>query len=222
MFARLSHVGSLLVDWLTPQDCLGCSTEAAIGHGFCDVCTDALELSLATRLAEYTLVAPFCHRGPVRHAIHQLKYSDRPDYARRLVMTAFSTQRLGVVGQATLIPVPLHPLRLVERGYNQAALLARALGKLWRLPTAYDLLVREASTGSQVGRNRAERVENMRSAFRVQCSRAMPTSVWLVDDVVTTGATARSCAQALGAAGVLVAGIIALSHAASPCSAETQ
>jgi ComF family protein len=213
MNLRWSCAARCLLDWLVPKDCLGCSTEV-VGHGeWCDNCAEQLEPNVVTELDVWRLVVPFRHSGPLRHAIHRFKYEARPDYARRLVASAFAPQRPEFGSHVTLVPVPLHPIRLVERGYNQSALLAGALGRRWQLPVAFDLLARRVPTKPQVGQSRVERAANMRGAFVVRASPPKGHGVWLIDDVVTTGATASGCRAALAAAGIGVFGIIALAHA---------
>jgi ComF family protein len=102
-----------------------------------------------------------------------------------------------------ILPVPLHPKRQAERGYNQSALLARRLGRVVALPVREDVLRRVRSTPPQVGLDRAKRRENVAGAFA--CPPDHPALVGktllLVDDVCTVGATLAACAEALRAAG---------------------
>lgn len=103
---------------------------------------------------------------------------------------------------ALLVPVPLHPVRLRSRGFNQALLLARPLGRALGLPVAPRALRRIRRTQAQPGLGAAERRVNLAGAF-VVCHPATVSGrhVVLVDDVLTTGATANACAGALRAAG---------------------
>lgn len=105
-----------------------------------------------------------------------------------------------------LVPVPLHPTRLRRRSYNQALLLARALSRRLELPTAH-LLARTRATQTQQGLSAAERRQNLAGAFKLTAE-VRDKRVLLVDDVMTTGATIRECAQTLhrgGAAEIRVA-----------------
>ncbi|MBE0480641.1 MAG: ComF family protein [Dehalococcoidia bacterium] len=100
-----------------------------------------------------------------------------------------------------IVPVPLHPRRMRQRGYNQAALLAREAAKATGLPVMEDLLRRVKDTAAQArSASAAERRRNVRNAF--ECPRQLDgDSILLIDDVCTTGATLDSCASALKKAG---------------------
>jgi ComF family protein len=111
-----------------------------------------------------------------------------------------------------IVPVALHQARLRERGYNQSALLARELARHTGLPVAERTLLRVAPTLPQVGLDAARRAENVRNAFRCGDDSLRGKPVLLIDDVLTTGATLRACAQALldGGAGAVWA--LTLAH----------
>ena len=115
---------------------------------------------------------------------------------------ALLAERYPFRPNALLVPVPLHPARLRARGFNQALLLARALGRRRGLPLAPRLLVRTRATDVQARLPAAERRRNLDGAFAVRAPRlCRARSVVRVDDVLTTGATADACARALLAAG---------------------
>src|SRR5215831_16539858 len=145
----------------------------------------------------------FVHSGPLARAIHRFKYEGHSGLAVPLARTLAdeATAWLGsIVPPPTLVPIPLHRGRLMRRGYDQAALLARALARSTRLGLHPTLLRRVRATRRQVGLTEAERTENVRGAFAV--TGTLPRSpVVLVDDVLTTGATARAAAAALREAG---------------------
>lgn len=214
MTQRLANLFVRLLDWPLPRDCLGCAAMLPTVDQWCPSCLRALESSSPTRVGDLVAIVPYCHEGPVRDAVHRLKYEARPDLAARLVAAAFSAEKpLILESDATLAPVPLHPQRLVDRGYNQSALLARALGRRWRLAVAYGVLHKVVHTEPQVGKGRKERVGNVRGVFRVGTMRQAQRPIWLVDDVVTTGATLAACRVALEAVGFEVAGVLALARA---------
>lgn len=135
--------------------------------------------------------------GPLRGAIHRLKYEDRPQMAVSIVR---ATLDRGRVGPGVIVPVPLHPVRMRQRGYNQAMLLARQLAALTGAE-CLDGLARVRAGGRQVGRGGAARREAMAGGFEWVAAVA-PPSVVIVDDVLTTGSTLLECALAARRAGV--------------------
>ena len=144
------------------------------------------------------------YEGTLRGVIHDLKYRGRrrlaPVIARALL--AEPAARRVVQPGAILVPVPLHPRRFRERGFNQAELLARAVGGSTSTPVVTGALVRRKDTPSQSGLTAAARRRNVNGAFVVRRRAAVGGRVVvLVDDVFTTGATIRACAQALLSAG---------------------
>lgn len=101
-----------------------------------------------------------------------------------------------------LIPVPLHPQRLRERGYNQVLELARPIAIAFGIALRNDILVRERSTAAQSHLDADARHRNLRGAFAVAPNAAVPAHIALFDDVMTTGTTLRECARTLAGAGV--------------------
>jgi len=133
-------------------------------------------------------------------AVQSLKYGRRRSVAGAL--GALLATRYPFADDALLIPVPLHPQRLRERGFNQAALLARAVARRRGLAVADRALRRSRATQGQPGLTAVERRRNLAGAFRVrQPGLVAGRSVVVIDDVLTTGATADACARALLAAG---------------------
>jgi len=138
----------------------------------------------------------------MREAVHALKYGGVRVLAEPLAEMMAATWSLGPLPVTAIVPVPLHPHRVRQRGYNQAVLLARALAPRLDLPAQQDWLVRTRDTRSQVGLTRSERWANVDGAFRCPAAAAVVGQrVLLVDDVFTSGATLRAAAQALRAAG---------------------
>jgi ComF family protein len=146
--------------------------------------------------------APF--QEPVKEVIHQLKYGCHPSLARPLAVRLASTyethrQRL----QADwMLPVPLHPARERERGFNQASEIARHLSRMVGVPLARGWLLRTRPTEVQAGLTRRERRRNVSGAFAMSKSAEIRgRTVLIVDDVFTTGATLNECARILKQSG---------------------
>ena len=140
-----------------------------------------------------------------RAAVHGFKYGRLPRIADDLA-AAMLPLRPQTDGASVLIPIPLAPKRLRERGYNQSEVLARALARAWRIPVRADALVRTRETPTQTALTPDTRLANVAGAFAA----AKPEAGWLttpwmalviVDDVFTTGATLAEAARALEQAG---------------------
>jgi predicted amidophosphoribosyltransferase len=206
MFASIPYLARLL-DAVAPRLCSGCGAPA--GDDLCSVCVERLlaqPLPVRRRVGSSTLSAAFLFAGPARRAVHAAKYRGRERAIS--LLAAVAAERLGPVLAAeapspgAVIPVPLGRRRRRRRGYNQAEGAARALaGVPWGGPLD-TRLVRTRETGPQVGRAHAARSGNVAGAFAWKGPPLDPTrSLWLVDDVATTGATLAAAAVALQQAG---------------------
>lgn len=216
---NLSLLRTAFLDLLFPLRCVNCGIEGSL---ICSSCSQALpkmeppvcqrcgislgEGGICSACIGHPLTiddirSPFLFEGTIRRAIHQLKYRHLKAIAIPLgqLMAEFfhSRQLPGDV----LIPVPLHPKRLRERGYNQASLLAIEIGKLTGIPVVEGKLLRLRDTVYQARTtSAAERRNNVRDAFGCP-QRLRGDNILLIDDVCTTGATLDACATALKAAG---------------------
>jgi predicted amidophosphoribosyltransferase len=154
--------------------------------------------------------APFLFEGPARRAIHRLKFSGWRSVAGAL---AGAIVALGPPEADAVTWVPLARARLASRGYDQAKALARAVASRTGTP-AVPLLRRATDDGPQARRRGEERREAVRDAFR-SSGRHPPPRVLLVDDVLTTGATAADCARALREAGAREVALVTAARAFS-------
>jgi ComF family protein len=150
----------------------------------------------------------------VRQALHALKYRGERRLAEPLGRSIAERWRRSAIGGEILVPVPVHPARLRERGFNQAEDLARACGRVLGLPVL-PALERRARTQAQHALGRGQRQANVLGAFGVRDGYARHVAGrWtvLVDDVVTTGATLSGCAAALLDAGALAVSGLAVAR----------
>jgi ComF family protein len=209
-----AHGCDALLELLAPTRCVGCDVRTGARIPLCAACRELLQPPAPCSLAGVRVLSAAVYRAPVQRAIRRLKYDGRPDLAAplaRLVQPCLGDLRTA---DLLLVPVPVHPRRLAERGYNQAALIAGALARLGPWTPAPFALGRRNWSGAQVGRNRAARLSSVAQDFVVrQPRRVEGRTVVVVDDVVTTGATAYSCLSALREAGAEVAAVIAVARA---------
>jgi ComF family protein len=160
----------------------------------------------------------------MKAAIHALKYDRLHAASRplgRMLAEAIAQLAAEAPGEMLVIPVPLHRSKFADRGFNQARSLAvAALAALrkthpeWRLTLASSTLMRLRATESQAGLNPRERRMNVRGAFTVSDPAAVTLKhILLIDDIFTTGATARAAAQALNQAGAASVWVATLARA---------
>ncbi|MDD3095716.1 MAG: ComF family protein [Candidatus Marinimicrobia bacterium] len=147
----------------------------------------------------------------IQKLVHLLKYRDMPFVGECLgerIGTCFRDKPPAECD--ILLPVPLHPQRRRERGYNQSACIARGIAKIWKVPMETRLLKRCRNTRSQTKLNREERRENIRGAFQLRKSAKVPERICIVDDVFTTGATTLEIAGLLRKSGAKQLSILTL------------
>lgn len=220
MLPQVVEFKRMALDLLFPQRCLGCGKAGIL---ICPSCQSSLPIlapplcPLCGRPQLSGILCPSCIRwqaeidgirspfrfdGVTRQAIHQLKYRNLRTLATPLARLLNNYLAGHPVPGDVLVPVPLHPKRLKERGYNQSALLASELGKLTNLPIMEDCLVRRQHTSPQAKTATVEeRRSNVSEAFVCRSDGLRNRQVILIDDVATSGATLNACAQALKASG---------------------
>lgn len=148
--------------------------------------------------------ALWVYRGPVKDSVYRLKYGNRREYA--ISYAQEMARRYGDwISERmfdAIVPIPLHKKRQRSRGYNQAELMARELGRLFGIPVMPKLLVRCVNTRPQKELNDKERKNNLKKAFKIAENGVQLKRILLVDDIYTTGSTMDGAAQALIDAGV--------------------
>lgn len=184
----------------------------------CGDCLQSVFLFDTARSATY-------HGGMVRQRIHQLKFGGQLHWVRPLAdLLVRMVRREAVVSTVDrIIPVPLHRKRLRQRGFNQASLLARMLGRQLSLAVSYDALVRSSWTEPQTRLKREERLQNVKDAFHVgEAGKVRDRHLLLVDDVYTTGTTLNECAKTLKAAGAAAVHAVTVSRALPDWSDDSE
>ncbi|RME54313.1 MAG: ComF family protein [Deltaproteobacteria bacterium] len=236
--SRLNPLGPLL-DLIFPPLCPGCGERLLSAGRLCRDCAGALPEfggegcgicgAQGDPLSEGGEVCVRCSTDPppfrrvyaavpfappVDGWIHRFKYGR--ERALAAVLAGLVAQRIDPRGEvpppAFLVPVPLHPTRLRERGFNQALLLARSLGKWWRIPVLPSLIERIRPTPPQARLDHAARRANVAGAFRLRGA-VRGERLLLVDDVMTTGATVGACAEILREGGASRIDVVTVARA---------
>ncbi len=185
------------------------------------------ELADAWQTGQLSVFAWGHYGGALKRAIAALKYEGNPHLAEILgKWMAESWRSTPSLTDGIVVPIPMHPSKKRQRGFNQAELLAQHFCHMAQLPIAVDGLKRDRATEAQFKLSSAERSQNLLEAFSIGKSflRKPPSRpVWLLDDIYTTGATAFSAAQTLKQHGIRVQGIIVLARTESGAkSAESR
>lgn len=204
----LRRIGSGLLDYIYPPQCAGCGR---IDHDLCPSCRARLSRPDAVLLI-HNCPAPLTaaaatgpHEGIIREVVQALKYDARPQLGQVLGARAAAALQQTNWPVELILPVPLHTLRLRERGYNQSQRIAETVALMSGIPLSESSLLRTRATRSQVGLTGPERRLNLQDAFVADGDAVSQRHVLLVDDVFTTGSTLSACATALftvGAASV--------------------
>jgi ComF family protein len=230
VFAKFNPLPGL-ISLLYPPACAICSADVEpdkylceqcqaklvrIKSPFCSRCSEPFQGQITNdfecancahrRLYFETAVSAFRSRGIVRQVILDFKYRGQ-FHLRHLVATwilaALEDDRLRTRQFDLMVPVPLHPARKRQRGFNQAAVLAELLSRRISVPCR-GLLERVRYTTTQTAFDRTERMENLRGAFRLgRNPDVRQLRVLLIDDILTTGSTLSECARVLKSAGAL-------------------
>ncbi len=216
------QISTFILDVFWPVRCSHCSK---IGHWLCYTCFSTLETNkqICFRCQESAiggfthkrclkprgldrLWSPYLYKGAAKSLLATFKYSHCPSVSvviAGLIVETFSDD-LSVLSDFTLVPVPLHRLKLVMRGYDQAVLLSKNLSDLWNVPVEENLLERRTYTISQTSLNKDQRRKNVVNAFAIKDSKKCKVrggKFILIDDVCTTASTLSACCACLKRAG---------------------
>ena len=189
--------------------CATCGLPFEFDQGDGAVCGACAAANPVYRRAPSVMV----YNADSRDLIFRFKHADRTDAAPTFAKWMARSGQDLVAATDLVVPVPLHRARLLKRRFNQSALLSNAIAKLSGLDPEPGLLERVRNTPSQGGRSRSAR--NVSGAFRVRSKfRGKPEgrSILLVDDVMTTGATAEACARILAKSGALHVDVLTLAR----------
>jgi ComF family protein len=206
MFAALAR---LLLDAVAPRRCAGC--DAVSGPSICPGCVaalNAMSIPAVRRMRNGSAFAGFEFVEPVRAALHRGKYGgDRQALHELAGMTAKRLSGPRLFTPDAIIAVPLGPRRRRRRGYNQAEIIAAVIAEA-RDVSVLDELERTRDTPPQSARDEATRHDNVAGAFAWTGSALGGAYLWLVDDVLTTGATAGAAASVLAQAGASLVDVV--------------
>jgi len=242
----IAAAGRVALDLLVPPHCPTCDQEVSVQGLFCAACfartgfvtdpvctvcgvmfahaaqggTERLCPGCRAALPAFSRArAAFRYDAQARRMILPFKHADRTELAGVLARHMARAGAALLAQADLLVPVPLHRKRLFQRRYNQAALLARALSRSSKVPVLPDALARQRATPPLGARSAAERAATVDGAFAVRRARAARLAgrrVLLIDDVMTSGATANACALALLDAGAADVTVLVTARVADP------
>jgi ComF family protein len=218
-----------VLDFLYPPTCLACPAFIQAPDLFCAHCWQRMPFITQPVCERLGVPLPVDYGGPLvsvramadppvfgrarsvalydgaaRDLVHQLKYADRLDLVPPMARLMARSGRPLFADNPVLVPVPMHRWRFLWRHFNQSALLAAEIGRISETEVLFHALRRVRRTRPQPGLTRSERASNLQGAFKVDGPEALfvqGRAVVLVDDVLTSGATANACARALLKAG---------------------
>ncbi|MEA3471411.1 MAG: ComF family protein [Thermodesulfobacteriota bacterium] len=200
------------INFIRPPLCPCCGLQFTDTGGVNHLCGDCISkkplFSTARALGIYDKI--------LLDTIHLFKYSGKILIGERMgtFMAEHRYDSLNIGEFSLIIPVPLHPKKLRERGFNQSLILGRQLSKKFSIPLDFGTLKRRVDTKPQVNLGKSERIKNVKGAFMVrQKERIAGERILLVDDVYTTGSTVNECARVLIEAKASTVAVLTLAKA---------
>jgi ComF family protein len=211
----------IAIDWIYPPRCAGCQV---FGYRWCETCQEKTttvkenQCVYCGRILKENRSCAYCvdrttslnqiyawgeHDGPLRLALHQLKYRRDVGLGEELSYHLLQLIKGRDINFDIVVPIPLGRKRQKDRGYNQSALLARPLALALGLPYRSRALKRIRDTRTQVGLSIGQRRKNVAGAFEARPNLVAGKRILLVDDVMTTGATMDAAGQAVKQAGAI-------------------
>ena len=224
MLKRIIAICQHALGTILPPTCPGCKSHlpATEPLGFCATCyakmpwwntAQILPPQLPPAIA--TLTSPCLYEEPLRTAILDLKFRDAIPYTKPLAkLLQPYLPPCQPEDNILLVPVPSHPSRLRQRRYNHAALLVKELARLTGHKYNVTALKRIKPASPQAAKTRAARLKLPASAFSANPSVFQGKTIYLIDDIYTTGATARACALTLRKAGCRTVHVLTLAYTA--------
>lgn len=187
------------IEVIKPLSCRMCSRPLDYGGEYCPECRNKV-------FPYQALYSTLKYGDIIREYLHRIKFGKRAYLLKPLecfLFDVFERNKLMLSADA-LIPVPLHPVRFRERGFNQSEILCDAISGKYNIRVLKDILVRKKNTLPQFDLSKSERHTNIADAFYISPVKKMllPRTIVLVDDICTTGATFRECALTLKKSGV--------------------
>lgn len=215
---------------LYPRHCPGCDEilyQKDWSTGFCEICNEQMirikeptclkcgkpvkkeqyEYCYDCKRKEHSFLqnqSVYLYRGPMKKAMYRLKYSNRRCYAATFAKDAYERYGSWIKekGIQAIVPIPMYKSKEKTRGYNQATVLAKELGKLTKLPVCEHLVVRVRNSTPQKELNDKERKNNLKNAFKIRKSDVKLKKILLIDDIYTTGSTMDAVSRTLTEGGI--------------------
>lgn len=232
--AKITQATGQFLDWLIPAQCLACERRVHNNsYPYCNRCVTNLPYhdyaclrcgQAFAALQDYcgrcllhppaydSCFCPFTYNQPIDRHICDFKYSKQPQMAAALAQLLAAELRANNIPMPQLLlPVPIHPSRLRQRGFNQSWLLTRRLARLLRIPCSNHTLQKCKVTPAQAQLPLRARIDNNKGSFCISKG-PLPDHVAIVDDVVTTGSTAEEIAKILKRNGVDYVQIWGIAH----------